>query len=103
MAPQNFSYQLKLQFIHFYSFPTFYFFSTGAAGTWAEWGEWSECDPTWFNDKKFRSRQCINAPSADACDGDPNETAPCSGDSFKAEQFLLWTSRDPPFLKSTVQ
>ena len=61
------------------------FFFSGAAVTWAEWGEWSECDPTWSNDKKFRSRQCINAPSSDACDGDPNETAPCSGGLFKAE------------------
>ena len=64
--------------IHFYSFPTFYFFSTGAASTWAEWGEWSECNPSSSNGKKFRFRNCNNAPSAAACDGDPTETAPCS-------------------------
>ena len=53
------------------------------AGIWAEWGEWSECDPTWFNGKKFRFRHCINAPSAASCDGDPTETDPCLGSPYQ--------------------
>ena len=51
------------------------------AGVWAEWGEWSECDPSSSNCKKFRARQCANAPSTSYCDGDPTETAPCPSDS----------------------
>ena len=59
----------------------FFFFS---AGTWAEWGDWSECDPTWTNGKKFRSRHCPNASLASSCDGNSTETAPCSaGHSLK--------------------
>ena len=82
--------ELFLFLVHLAGNRKFLLFSTGAAVTWAEWGEWSECEPTWFNGKKFRFRNCNNAPSADACDGDPNETAPCSespnpGCLFKAE------------------
>ena len=50
------------------------------AGVWAEWGEWSECDPTSSNCKKFRFRNC-NAPSADACQGDPTQMAQCPSES----------------------
>ena len=49
------------------------------AAKWSDWREWSECDPSASCGKgmKFRHRNC-NAPTADACDGDPVETAPCS-------------------------
>jgi len=52
---------------------------TGAVATWAEWGEWSGCDA---NQTRFlsRFRNCINA-SADACNGEPSEMAPCSANS----------------------
>ena len=51
------------------------------SGVWAEWGEWSECDPSWSGGNKFRFRNCNNAPSSAACDGDPTEKAPCSSES----------------------
>ena len=54
------------------------FFISAGVGTWSEWGRWSECDPSWSGGNKFRSRNCNNAPSAAACDGDPTETAPCT-------------------------
>ena len=54
------------------------FFISEGVGTWSEWGRWSECDPSWSGGNKFRSRNCNNAPSAAACDGDPTETAPCT-------------------------
>ena len=52
-----------------------------ASAVWSEWGEWSECDPTCSCGKKFRFRNCNNAPSTAACDGDPSETAACSSKS----------------------
>jgi len=53
----------------------------GAAANWAEWGEWSGCgtNSSDSNQTRFRIRNCNNAPSADACNGEPTEVAPCSG------------------------
>ena len=51
----------------------------GGVASWSDWGEWSKCNSTSSDCAvKFRHRQCINALTSAACNGDPVEIAPCS-------------------------
>ena len=54
-----------------------YHFSGWLVG-WSDWGDWSKCEPfaACGQGFKFRHRNC-NAPTPDACQGDPVETAMC--------------------------
>ena len=51
---------------------------TTAEPLWSSWGDWSTCDLSSLQTMKFRHRNCINAATAAACDGEPVETAPCT-------------------------
>ena len=55
-----------------------YHFSGWLVG-WSDWGDWSKCEPfaSCGQGFKFRHRNC-NAPTPDACQGDPVETAMCT-------------------------
>ena len=77
-------------------------FFLSASGVWAEWGAWSDCDPAWFGGNKLRFRNCNNAPSPAACDGDPTETAPCSSESTN-QPFCQNATNPGNLLKIWVQ
>ena len=67
----------KIQIVHKILIVNYHF--SGWLVGWSDWGDWSKCEPfaACGQGFKFRHRNC-NAPTPDACQGDPVETAMCT-------------------------